>query len=88
MAFWFLEFCFAKLPRRKQGNCFRSNLKGMDAGCDTFMSFCGAKTHSPETAWMPFQGSARDRSGILFCRRQKRYKRIARFFAQQKMRPK
>jgi hypothetical protein len=24
--------------------------------------------------------SARDRSGILFCRRQKRYKRIARFF--------
>jgi hypothetical protein len=30
---------------------------------------------------------ARDRSGILFCRRQKRYKRIARFFAEQKMRP-
>jgi hypothetical protein len=27
------------------------------------MSFCGAKTHSHETAWMPFHGSARDRSG-------------------------
>jgi hypothetical protein len=26
-----------------------------EAGCDTFMSFCGAKTHSPETAWMPNQ---------------------------------
>jgi hypothetical protein len=30
-------------------------------------------------AGMPFYSSARDRSGILFCRRQKRYKRIARF---------
>jgi hypothetical protein len=29
------------------------------------MSFCEAKTHSQETAGMPFLGSARDRSGIL-----------------------
>jgi hypothetical protein len=39
-------------------------------------------------AWMPFLSSARDRSGILLPGLPgKRYKRIARFFAEQKMRP-
>jgi hypothetical protein len=41
--------------------------------------FAKQKTYSSKMAWMPFLSSARDRSGILFCRRQKRYKRIARF---------
>jgi hypothetical protein len=34
-----------------------------------------------------FLARARDRSGILFCRRQKRYKRIARSPAEPGMRP-
>jgi hypothetical protein len=51
------------------------------------MSFCPAKTQSCKTAGMPFYSSARDRSGILFCRRQKRYKRIARSGPQGRMRP-
>jgi hypothetical protein len=36
-----------------------------EAGCDTSMSFCFAKTHSSKTARRPFLSSARDCSGIL-----------------------
>jgi hypothetical protein len=48
----------------------------MDAGWDISMSFCSAKTHSHETAWMPFHGSARDRSGIFA---EQKLERIARW---------
>jgi hypothetical protein len=54
-----------KTPKvqNRQGRRLPAQPGRQDAGCDTSMSFCGAKTHSPESAWMPFQGSARDRSG-------------------------
>jgi hypothetical protein len=48
---------------------------GMDAGWD---DCC-------KTAGMPFYSSARDWSGILICRRQKRYKRKARSVRRRRM---
>jgi hypothetical protein len=50
--------------------------------------FASQKTYSPETAWMPFLGSARDRSGNTGGPEgAEELERIARFFAEQKMRP-
>jgi hypothetical protein len=82
---WFLslEFHFVKLRKIKTAGWQGGQLQWLHK------FFAKQKTYSSKMARRPFLSSARDRSGILFCRRQKRYKRIARFFAAepQKMRP-